>query len=147
MCIRDRFNGISRPLFGWLSDRFKPHHVAIGAYTLALIGCILMINAQVGQVATYLIAFCLFWFCLGGWLAIAPTTTLRFFNPDQYAQNYGIVFTSYGVGGLVGTLFTGQIRDRFGSYNIVFYFMAFLAIMGIIVASLLLKRKGYPLSK
>ncbi len=70
-----------------------------------------------------------------------------FFNPDQYAQNYGIVFTAYGVGGLVGTLFTGQIRDRFGSYNIVFYFMAFLAIMGIIVASLLLKRKGYPLSK
>ena len=117
------FNGISRPLFGWLSDRFKPHHVAIGAYTLALIGCILMINAQVGQVATYLIAFCLFWFCLGGWLAIAPTTTLRFFNPDQYAQNYGIVFTAYGVGGLVGTLFTGQIRDRFGSYNIVFYFI------------------------
>ncbi|WP_339390251.1 MFS transporter, partial [Crocosphaera watsonii] len=141
------FYGISRPLVGWLSDRFKPHHVAIGAYTLALIGCILMINAQVGQVATYLIAFCLFWFCLGGWLAIAPTTTLRFFNPDQYAQNYGIVFTAYGVGGLVGTLFTGQIRDRFGSYNIVFYFMAFLAIMGIIVASLLLKRKGYPLSK
>jgi OFA family oxalate/formate antiporter-like MFS transporter len=85
------FNGVSRPLFGWLSDRFKPQYVALFSYTLILIGCILMINAQKGQVATYLIAFSLFWFCLGGWLAMAPTITLLFFNPDHYAQNYGII--------------------------------------------------------
>jgi MFS transporter, OFA family, oxalate/formate antiporter len=53
-----------------------------------------MLNAGEGQVATYLIAFCLFWASLGGWLAMAPTTTLRLFNPDNYAQNYGIVFTA-----------------------------------------------------
>ncbi|MGI0489418.1 OFA family MFS transporter [Pantanalinema rosaneae CENA516] len=134
------FNGISRPLFGWLSDRFQPHYVAIGSYTLILIACVLMANAQKGQVATYLIAFCLFWFCLGGWLAMAPTTTLRFFNPDQYAQNYGIVFTAYGVGALIGTLTTGQIRDLLGSYTYAFYPMALLAIVGIVVASLMLKR-------
>lgn len=67
------FNGVSRPLFGWLSDRFKPHYVAILSYVLILIACVLMMNARTGQVATYLIAFCLFWFCLGGWLAMAPT--------------------------------------------------------------------------
>jgi MFS family permease len=101
-----------------------------------------MANAQTGQVGTYLIAFCLFWFCLGGWLAMAPTITLRFFNPDQYAQNYGIVFTAYGVGALVGTLVTGHIRDFLGTYNYVFYPMALLAIIGIILALLLLKREG-----
>ncbi|MDY7020778.1 MAG: OFA family MFS transporter [Cyanobacteriota bacterium] len=135
------FNGVSRPLFGWLSDRFKPHYIAIFSYGLILIACILMINAQTGQVATYLIAFCLFWFCLGGWLAMAPTITLRFFNPDQYAQNYGIVFTAYGVGALIGTLVTGRIRDLFGTYNYVFYPMAFLAILGIVIACVLLKRE------
>ncbi|MDY7012351.1 MAG: OFA family MFS transporter [Cyanobacteriota bacterium] len=134
------FNGVSRPLFGWLSDRFKPHHVAIASYTLILVACVLMVNAREGQVATYLIAFCLFWFCLGGWLAMAPTTTLRFFNPDHYAQNYGIVFTAYGVGALIGTLVTGQVRDWFGTYTYVFYPMALLAIVGILVASFMLKR-------
>jgi MFS family permease len=134
------FNGGSRPLFGWLSDRFKPKNVAIGSYVLILIACILMVNAGEGQVATYLIAFCLFWFCLGGWLAIAPTTTLRLFNPDDYAQNYGIVFTAYGVGALLGTLVAGQMRDWFGSYTYAFYPMAGLAIVGIIVASFMLKR-------
>ncbi|MEO1148024.1 MAG: OFA family MFS transporter [Cyanobacteria bacterium J06638_22] len=138
------FNGGSRPLFGWLSDRFKPHYVAIASYSLILVGCIIMLNAQEGQVVSYLVAFCLFWFCLGGWLAIAPTTTLRFFNPDHYAQNYGIVFTAYGVGALLGTLVTGQIRDWFGSYTFAFYPMAFLAIVGIVVASVMLRRDRAP---
>ena len=134
------FNGISRPLFGWLSDRFKPHYVAIASYTLILIACILMLNAQEGQVTTYLVSFCLFWFCLGGWLAIAPTTTLRFFNPEHYAQNYGLIFTAYGVGALLGTLATGQIRDWLGSYTYAFYPMGLLAIIGVVVASILLER-------
>ncbi|RAQ41517.1 MFS transporter, partial [Arthrospira sp. O9.13F] len=133
------FNGVSRPLFGWLSDRFPPRYVAIASYTLILIACILMINAESGQIATYLIAFCLFWFCLGGWLALAPTTTLRLFNPDDYAQNYGIVFTAYGVGALLGTLVAGSIRDWFGSYTYAFYPMGILAVIGTIVASFLLK--------
>ncbi|MGA1621522.1 MAG: L-lactate MFS transporter [Synechocystis sp.] len=136
------FNGISRPLFGWLSDRFKPHYIAIFSYTLILIACILMANASPGQVTSYLTAFCLFWFCLGGWLAMAPTITLRFFYPDQYAQNYGIIFTAYGIGALIGTLVTGRIRDLLGTYNYVFYPMALLAMMGIVMAGLLLKPEG-----
>lgn len=134
------FNGLSRPLFGWLTDRFRPHYVAIASYTLILIACILMLNAREGEVATYISAFCLFWFCLGGWLAIAPTTTLRFFNPDRYAQNYGIVFTAYGAGALLGTLITGRIRDWFGSYTYAFYPMAVLAILGIVTALVFMKR-------
>ncbi|MDB9527974.1 OFA family MFS transporter [Oscillatoria sp. CS-180] len=133
------FNGFSRPLFGWLTDRFKPHYVAIVSYTLTIIACILMFHAQSGQVVTYLLAFCIFWFCLGGWLAMAPATTLRFFNPDRYAQNYGIVFTAYGVGALIGTFVTGRIRDLFGSYTQAFSPMAGFAIVGIVIASLMLK--------
>jgi OFA family oxalate/formate antiporter-like MFS transporter len=134
------FNGLSRPLFGWLSDRFRPRYVAIATYTLIIIACLLMVNAQEGQVLTYILAFCIFWFCLGGWLAIAPTTTLRLFDPDHYAQNYGIVFTAYGVGALLGTLATGSIRDWFGTYTYAFYPMAALAVIGIVVASTMLKR-------
>jgi MFS family permease len=135
------FNGFSRPLFGWLSDRFKPHYVAILSYVLILIACLLMISARAGQVGTYLLAFCLFWFCLGGWLAMAPTITIRFFNPEKYPQNYGIVFTAYGVGALIGTLVAGRTRDLFGSYTAVFYLMAILAMAGILIASFLLKRE------
>lgn len=139
------FNGISRPLFGWLTDRFSPRQVAIASFTIIIIACTLMISAQAGDITTYLIAFCLFWFCLGGWLAMAPTMTLRFFNPDNYAQNYGIVFTAYGMGALIGTVFVGQMRDFFGSYTYGFYIMGFLGIIGIFIAQFALK--SLPSSK
>lgn len=132
------FNGVSRPLFGWLSDRFKPHYFAIFSYTISFVACVLMMQARSGQIGTYLLSFCLFWFCLGGWLAMAPTITLRFFAPDHYAQNYGIVFTAYGVGALIGTLVTGHTRDLLGSYNHVFVPLALLTILGMVVAGTLL---------
>jgi len=133
------FNGLGRPLFGWLTDRLRPKGAAFVSYILILIGSILMLNASEGQVITYMVAFALFWMSLGGWLAIAPTTTLTFFNPDNYAQNYGLVFTAYGTGALLGTLVAGQIRDIFGSYTYAFYPMAGLAIVGIIIAQFMLR--------
>lgn len=135
------FNGLSRPLFGWLTDRFQPKYVAIGTYVLIIIASILMLNVSSGEVVTYIIAFCLFWFCLGGWLAIAPTATLTLFKPENYAKNYGIVFTAYGVGALLGTLVAGIIRDLFGTYTYAFYPTAFLAVIGILVATTTLKRE------
>ncbi len=128
------FNGVGRPLFGWLTDKLQPKGAAITSYMLILIGSIIMISASEGQIISYMVAFSLFWLSLGGWLAIAPTATLTFFNPDNYAKNYGIVFTAYGVGALLGTLLAGQLRDLFGSYTLAFYPMAGLAIVGIIVA-------------
>ena len=132
------FNGVGRPLFGWLTDKFQPKGAAIASYILILIGSIIMISTSEGQIISYVVAFSLFWLSLGGWLAIAPTATLTFFNPDNYAKNYGVVFTAYGVGALFGTFVAGQLRDLFGSYILAFYPMAGLAIAGIIIAELTL---------
>ena len=107
---------------------------------MILIATILMVNANEGQITIYLTAFCIFWFCLEGWLALAPTATLKLFNTENYARNYGIVFTAYGMGALLGTLIAGRIRDLFGSYTYAFYPMAFLALIGIVVAMTTLKR-------
>jgi len=133
------FNGIGRPLFGWLTDRLQPKGAAMISYVLILVASILMLNAGEGQTLTYLVAFCLFWLCLGGWLAIAPTATLILFPPEDYAKNYGIVFTAYGAGALLGTLAIGQIRDLLGSYTYAFYPTGILAIIGIIVAQFKLR--------
>ncbi|XFA73519.1 OFA family MFS transporter [Thermosynechococcaceae cyanobacterium Okahandja] len=133
------FNGLSRPLMGWLGDRCRPSHVAMAIFTCTLVAALLMTHAQSGDQWPFRIAFSLLWFCLGGWLAMAPTFTLRFFNPADYAKNYGLVFTAYGVGALLGTLVSGQLRDRLGSYTAVFYLMASLGVMGILLAATLLK--------
>lgn len=134
------FNALGRLFFGWFTDRFSPKLGAIVSFTLVLIASLMMLKAGQGAVATYLVAFSLFYFSFGGWLAIAPTTTLILFSSADYAKNYGIVFTAYGAGALGGTLLAGRIRDIFGSYTVFFYPTTVLAILGIVLAVFLLKR-------
>jgi MFS transporter, OFA family, oxalate/formate antiporter len=134
------FNGAGRPFFGWLTDRTNPKITAIAAYVLIIIGSIMMLSATEGSVATYIVAFSLFTFSFGGWLAIAPTSTLILFRTENYAKNYGIVFTAFGAGALGGTLAAGSIRDVLGSYTAFFYPTCGLAMLGIVLAVFLLKR-------
>ncbi|WP_309743206.1 OFA family MFS transporter [Chamaesiphon sp. OTE_20_metabat_361] len=133
------FNGVGRPLFGWLTDRLKPKMAAIISYVMILIASIVMLNTGKGQVVNYFFAFSLLWLSLGGWLAIAPTATLSMFNPVNYTKNYGIVFTAYGAGALLGTLVAGSAKDIFGSYTNAFIPTAILAIIGISIATFALK--------
>jgi MFS transporter, OFA family, oxalate/formate antiporter len=133
------FNGIGRPIFGWLTDRIKPKMAAIVSYAMILTASIVMLNTGRGQVVNYFFAFGLLWLSLGGWLAIAPTATLSMFNPVNYTKNYGIVFTAYGAGALAGTLVAGSAKDIFGSYTNAFIPTAILSILGILIATFALK--------
>jgi MFS family permease len=134
------FNGIGRPLFGWLTDTLKPKMSAIVSYMMILIASIIMLSTGANQVLNYFLAFGLFWLSLGGWLAIAPTATLSLFSSQNYAKNYGIVFTAYGVGAIAGTLIAGSAKDIFGDYKFAFYPTAILAVIGVFIATFFLNR-------
>jgi predicted MFS family arabinose efflux permease len=58
----------------------------------------------------------------------------------DYARNYGLVFTAYGVGAILGNLLAGQAKDVLGSYIAVFPYVALLALIGIVIATLTLKQ-------
>jgi MFS transporter, OFA family, oxalate/formate antiporter len=141
------FNGVGRPIFGWLTDRLKPKMAAIISYVMILVASIVMLNTGKGQIANYFFAFGLLWLSLGGWLAIAPTATLSLFNPANYTRNYGIVFTAYGAGALAGTLIAGSAKDIFGSYTNAFIPTAILSILGILIATFALKPDAKTQSK
>ncbi|BAY94420.1 MULTISPECIES: L-lactate MFS transporter [unclassified Tolypothrix] len=140
------FNGLGRPLFGWLADKYKPKNAAIISYVLIIVASIMMLSATKGAIATYLVAFSLIYLALGGWLAIGPTSTLILFRSQDYAKNYGVVFTAFGMGALLGTLIVGNIRDIFGNYLPFFNVTIGLSVIGIILAVFLLKRKDYKIS-
>jgi len=133
------FNGIGRPIFGALTDKITPKYSAILSFVLIFIASAMMLSASNGSVVLYAVAFCLFWLCLGGWLAIGPAATAGFFGLDGYAQKYGVVFSSYGLGAIIGGIISGSAKDAFGSYTVAFYPTAGMAIAGIIIALLLLK--------
>jgi MFS transporter, OFA family, oxalate/formate antiporter len=133
------FNAVGRPLFGALTDRLTPRNAAIINLSVILLVSLMMLKAGEGDLYLYAIAFMGFWLCLGGWLAIAPTATATFFGIRNYARNYGAVFFAYGLGAILGGLISGKAKDIFGSFTFAFYPTAGLAVLGIVIAALLIK--------
>jgi MFS family permease len=133
------FNGAGRPLFGVLTDKFTPKNAALISFVLILVCSLGMLTAGPGSVLLYTLCFIGFWLVLGGWLAIAPTATTTFFGVKNYARNYGLVFFAYGIGAILGGIIAGQAKDTFGSYAVAFYPTAGLAVVGMVIAFMLLK--------
>ena len=133
------FNAIGRPLFGTIIDKSNPRIAAMLNLLLILIASAIMLLAKEGDVALYVTSFILFWLCLGGWLAIAPTSTATFFGIKNYARNYGVVFFAYGIGAILGGLISGFAKDIFGSLQFAFWPTAGLALLGLILGALLIK--------
>lgn len=133
------FNALGRPLFGWITDKIYPLRASILSYVIAILASILMIITKGNVLFVYILSFALFWLILGSWLAIAPASTIILFGEKNYSKNYGIVFTAYGLGAILGGLISGMLRDLLGSYFYVFYVIIVLSIIGSIVALTLLK--------
>ena len=132
-------NALGRPLFGWLTDRLTARYAAGLSFALILLAATLIYFVGEENVPIYFVAFVLLYLNLGGWLAIAPTATATFFGTKHYAKNYGIVFTAYGLGAILGNVLSGMIRDATGSYLSVFLPVMVLAGLGLIVALVALK--------
>jgi len=131
------FNGLGRPMFGWLIDRTTPRFAAATSFTLILLASAGLYLWGEGSLAVYLVAFSVLWLNLGGWVAMAPASTAALFGPQHYPRNFAVVFSGYGVGAIIGTLLSGSIRDATGSYLPVF-----LPVMGLAMAGLLVSFFG-----
>lgn len=135
------FNAVGRPLFGALTDKITPKWAAILNMALILaVSLIMIFLAGDGKTSAYVVAFCGFWLCLGGWLAIAPAATASFFGMKNYARNYSVVFFAYGLGAIVGGLISGFAKDIFGGLDVAFKPTAVLAAAGILLAFVFLKQ-------
>ena len=133
------FNGVGRPIFGWLTDKLAPRNTAVLSFVLILAASALLYLWGEGNTFIYFLAFIILWMNLGGWLAIAPTATATYFGTKHYGMNYGLIFTSYGVGALLGNTLAGMIRDASGGYLPVFLPIMGLALAGIVISVLWLK--------
>jgi hypothetical protein len=107
--------------------------------SFVLIALAALLIWQVQTVAVYILAFCILWGCLGGWLAIAPTACGSYFGTCDYPRCYGVLFLAYGAGGIVGPQLAGFIKTSSGSYIGVFSYVLVFAIVGFIIAFFLMK--------
>ena len=136
------FNGFGRPVFGAITDRFSPRNAAILSFIL-IAGASLLLWQFPGE-TMYIIAFVVLWGCLGGWLAIAPASTGCYFGTSDYPRCYGVIFLAYGAGAIAGPQLAGFIKDSTGSYLGVFPFVFALALIGLVIAFMMLRPPQAP---
>jgi len=122
-------NGLGRPLFGYIIDEKKFVFAASTVNLLVLVVAFLGLLIEASFI--YIVAFSIFWMSLGAWLSIAPTVTKMYFGKDQYTSNYGVVFTAYGIGAILGTTLSGILFDFFGGIKGVYGLIIFVSLVSI----------------
>ena len=72
--------------------------------------------------------------CYGANLALFPSITKDHFGLKSFGLNYGVMFTAWGVGGLILPRIAGMAKDITGKEDLAFYIASGLMICGAILA-------------
>jgi OFA family oxalate/formate antiporter-like MFS transporter len=106
------FNSAGRILWGLVSDRIgrKPTLILI----LVLSGAALLILDFLTDFPLFLAGVSVVGLCFGGFLALYPALTADYFGTKNIGVNYGVVFTAYGLGGIVGPYLAASLMRVIG---------------------------------
>lgn len=108
-------NGLGRIVWGIVAGKIGARK-SIGIMAiLQAVMMFLLFKMGTGQVGLA-IAACWIGFNFGGNFALFPLATAESFGTKNLGANYGAVFTSYGVGGILMPILAGRAWDIFGSY-------------------------------
>jgi MFS family permease len=69
----------------------------------------------------------------GACLSLFPATTADHWGTKNLGFNYGILFTAWGVGGVVGPILAGTVADATGKYQMAYMISATLMIIAAIL--------------
>jgi OFA family oxalate/formate antiporter-like MFS transporter len=68
-------------------------------------------------------------FCFGGNFSLFPSSTADLYGSKNVGKNYGVVFTAYGIAGIMGGLVAGLFVQWTGSYMTAFFITGLLAVL------------------
>lgn len=126
------FNALGRIFWGRISDslgRTRALFLMFLINAIAILGYFLIPSLPF----IFWIGIALVGSSFGGYLAIYPAVTADFYGTKNSGINYGLVFTAYGVGGLLSNIFAPRIKEITGNYNVAFLITALLCIAAGIV--------------
>jgi OFA family oxalate/formate antiporter-like MFS transporter len=129
------FNALGRIFWGRLSDSLGRKKTL---FLMLIINgaAILLYNIIEVFPFYYWIGIYIVGLCFGGYLAIFPAVTADFYGTKNIGINYGLVFTAYGVGGLLGSLFAPRVLEITKSYSMAFTVTGILCLIGAVIAIL-----------
>lgn len=104
------FNGLGRIAWGTVSDKIGRK---MSIFLMCLFqGIIMLLFYKMGGAGvTLIIGACIIGFNFGGNFALFPAITADYFGNKNVGLNYGYVFVSYGIAGVIGPQIAGFFKD------------------------------------
>ena len=131
-------NGLTRPFFGWLSDRIGREYTMAIAFILEGIAVFLMLQFRSDPFLLVVLSGLVF-FGWGEIFSLFPSTLTDTFGAKHATTNYGFLYMAQGVGSILGAPVAAMIFERTGSWLPVFYTIIGLDILTGILALFVLK--------
>jgi MFS transporter, OFA family, oxalate/formate antiporter len=126
------FNTIGRVVSGFLSDRIGRTRTMVLAFSLQAIN--MFAFAQYTSPALLVFGSAFTGLCYGTIFTLMPAATADFYGVRNLGVNYGLVFTAFGVAGVLGPLLGGRIRDVAGSYSMSYTISACMLLLAAVLA-------------
>src|ERR1700722_19537647 len=131
-------NGLTRPFFGWVSDRIGRESTMAIAFSLECIA-ILILFAFINQPALFVVLTGLVFFGWGEIFSLFPSTLTDTFGPKFAAANYGFLYIAQGVGSILAGPAAAFLKQATGSWTAVFIVVAVLDAVTAVLAITVLK--------
>ena len=132
-------NGLTRPFFGWVSDRIGREATMGLAFSLECVA-ILVLFAFIDQPALFVVLTGLVFFGWGEIFSLFPSTLTDTFGPKYAATNYGFLYIAQGVGSILGGPAAAFLKQTTGSWTAVFIAVAVLDAITAALAISVLRR-------
>jgi OFA family oxalate/formate antiporter-like MFS transporter len=85
--------------------------------------------------------------CYGANLTLFPSATKDNFGLKSFGMNYGVMFTAWGVGGLILPRIAGMVKDLTGKEDMAFYIASVLMVCGAVLALINMRMNRARLEK
>lgn len=135
----DRFtNGLTRPFFGWVSDRIGREKTMLLAFGFEGIAMTLWLLNRGNPVLFVLLSGVAF-FGWGEIFSLFPSTLTDAFGKLHATTNYGFLYMAQGIGSILGGPLAAWMHESTGSWSSVFIAVISLDFLAAILAIAVLK--------
>ncbi len=135
----DRFmNGLTRPLFGFISDHLGRERTMFVAFALEGIAMTLWFSLR-GDTTLFVLLSGVVFLGWGEIFSLFPSTLTDTFGPAHATANYGWLYTSFGVGSVFGGPLAALLHQYTGSWKPVFASAITLDLLTALLALFVLK--------
>ena len=131
-------NGLTRPFFGWISDRYGRENTMFIAFAFEGIAMALWLTLR-DQPAAFVILSGVVFFGWGEIFSLFPSTLTDTFGAKHATANYGCLYIAQGVGAIFGGPLAALMREQLGSWMPVFGTAITLDIVAALLAIAVLK--------